>query len=241
MDFLPDTYYRSVSEDREALFRHTPYRLEQELVSSIVAGDTERALNTLSLIENSGEKAVLADDSLRSAKNSVICSATFFARAAIQSGVDAAETFALSDSVIRCIETQKTRADVLAYEKTALLAFINLVNRSATSRYSAPVGRAVHYIETRLDKRVTLIDIARYAQVNPKYLCGVFRKEMGMTPVQFMNTRKIQESVYFVKNRAYRLADVALIYGFSSQSYFTAVFKKVMGITPGEMRDAENL
>jgi AraC-like DNA-binding protein len=64
----------------------------------------------------------------------------------------------------------------------------------------------------------------------------VFKAEVGLGIPDYAAKRKIQESVYFVKNKAYRLSDIAMLYGFSTQSYFSATFKKYMGVSPGALR-----
>lgn len=233
---IPDSYYRNAYKDREQMFRHAPFALEEMLVRAVTSGDSEGALIALSSIERSAKKAILADEPLRSAKNSVICSVVFLTRATIRAGVSSDEAFALSDASIRHIETIKDTKTALEYEKESVLQFVSLVQRSAASNYSAAVGRAVHYIESRLDKKLRLKEIASYAQVNPNYLSEIFKKELEIGISEYIMRRKIQDSVYFVKNRAYRLSDVAYLYGFSSQSYFGVVFKRVMGLPPKEYR-----
>jgi len=233
---IPDSYYKSVYQDREQMYRHAPFALEEMLIRAVTSGDSEGALIALSKIENSAEKAILADEPLRSAKNSVICSIVFLTRATIRAGVNSDEAFAMSDAAIRHIETLKEKNSVLEYEKDSVLQFVSLVNRSAASNYSAPAGRAVQYIESRLEKKLSLKEIAQYSQVHPNYLSEIFKKELGYGIAEYINRRKVQESVYFVKNRAYRLSDIAYLYGFSSQSYFGVVFKRIMGVSPKEYR-----
>ncbi|HMM31056.1 MAG TPA: helix-turn-helix domain-containing protein [Clostridia bacterium] len=232
----PGQYYETIYQDRASMFRHTPFALEQQLVKAVMQGDEKESLRLMGIIRSTGDKAVLASDPLRSAKNSIICSCTFLARAAIQSGVPPEEAFALSDAVIRHIETLKSREIVLEYETTLLLQFIRLVRQKQSREYTAPIRRALHYIDTHLDTHLNLSDIAAYANVHPNYLSRRFRQETGKTVSAYATERKIKESVYFVQRAEYSMAEIAMLYGFSSQSYFIANFKKIMGMPPGEYR-----
>ncbi|MDR0641779.1 MAG: AraC family transcriptional regulator [Treponema sp.] len=228
--------YDTISAGRIALFRHTPYALEERLVGAVIRGDTVTALKALGEISRSGRKAVLAADPLRSAKNSIIGTIAFLARAAIRAGIDPDQVFALSDVIIRHTEELRTRKEVLDSEKRILLRFIGLVKARLGTGYSRPVQRALNYIESHLDRRLFLKNIAAAAGLHPGYLSGLFKKETGKSLTGFITLRKIQESVYFVRHTNYSVMEIAGFYGFSSQSYFIRCFKRVTGKTPGEFR-----
>lgn len=232
----PRKYYDSIYENREAMFQHSPYALEEELTKAVAKGDGKKALKALRAITSQGEKAVLAKDPLRSAKNSMIGSIAFLARAAIQAGVGADDAFSLSDALTQKIEDMTSRNAVLAFEENVLLQFVELVKKRLEQTYSAPVMRAIHYIENRLDKRISLEEAAEYAGVHAAYLSARFKKETGITFSNYVAMRKIQESSYFVRHTDYAISQIAYLYGFSSQSYYITLFKKVMDMTPMEYR-----
>lgn len=232
----PRKYYDSIYEDRESMFQHSPYALEEELTRAVAKGDSKKALKALRKITSQGEKAVLAKDPLRSAKNSMIGSIAFLARAAIQAGVGADDAFSLSDALTQRIEDMASRNAVLAFEENILLQFVELVKRRLEQTYSAPVMRVIHYIENRLDKKIVLDDAAEYAGVHAAYLSARFKKETGISFSYYITMRKIQESSYFVRHTDYSISQIAYLYGFSSQSYYITLFKKVMEMTPMEYR-----
>jgi AraC-like DNA-binding protein len=232
----PKQYYESIYADREAMFRHSPYALEEKLSEAVTKGDGEAAMASLREITAQGEKAVLAKDSLRSAKNSMIGSIAFLSRAAIRGGVSANDAFALSDALTQRIEEMTGRKAVLAFEENILLQFIDLVRRRLEASFSAPVVKVMHYVENHLDAKVALKDAATYAGVHPAYLSARFKREAGMSFTAYTAMRKIQESCYFVRHTEYSVSQIALLYGFCDQSYYTVTFKKVTGMTPIEYR-----
>jgi AraC-like DNA-binding protein len=236
-DGNPKQYYENIYHNRAGMFCHTPFALEQRLVKYVMEGDEKGALDALGQINSQNVKAVLAKDPLRSAQNSIICSCTFLTRSAIQAGTPDEEAFALSDAVIRYIETLTDAKTVLAYEPIMLLQVIRLVKQYSGKHYSAPVRKALHYINSHLDQPLKLRDAASYAKVHPNYLSKRFKQETGNTVSRYALTRKIRESSYFVKHSDYSIAEIAFLYGFSGQSYYIASFKKVMGMPPGEYRN----
>lgn len=232
----PKQYYEQILTDRDAMFQHSPYALEETLTKAVTRGDRPAAVAALHEITRQGDKAVVAKDPLRSAKNSMIGSIAFLARAAIQAGVNADKAFALSDSLIQYIEDMTAPGAVLAFEEKILLQFIDLVNARLETAYSVSVTRVMHYIENNLNKKISLSDAAGYAGVHPAYLSARFKKETGLSFSHFVTLRKIQESTYFVRHTHYSVSQIALLYGFSSQSYYITSFKRVMDMTPMEYR-----
>ncbi|MHC1740374.1 MAG: helix-turn-helix domain-containing protein [Anaerolineaceae bacterium] len=233
----PAQYYKNIFNDREGMFRHSPFSLEQDLVRYVVKGNDQAALDTLARISLQGSKAVLANDTLRSAKNSMICSCTFLTRAAIQAGVPDEEAFALSDAAIQHLESLDGEKMVLAYEATMLLQFIGLVKMRQDKNYSTPVRKAMHFIASNLEKPFQLAAVAEYAGVHPNYLSRRFKQETGSTLSSYTTVRKIHEATYFVQHTDYSMADIAVLYGFSSQSHFNSAFKKVLFMSPGDFRN----
>jgi AraC-like DNA-binding protein len=118
-----------------------------------------------------------------------------------------------------------------------LLQFIGLVKMRQDRNYSTPVRKALHYIASNLDKPFQLTAVAEYAGVHPNYLSRRFKQETGSTLSNYATTRKIHEATYFVQHTDYSMAEIAALYGFSSQSHFTSAFKKVLFISPGEYRN----
>lgn len=228
----PKQYYDQILADRDSMFKHSPYALEEKLSKAVTRGDREAAVAALREISRQGDKAILAKDPLRSAKNSMIGSIAFLARAAIQAGVNADKAFALSDSLTQHVEDMTSRKSVLAFEEKILLQFIDLVNARLEIAYSVSIARVMHYIENNLNKKVTLSEAAAYANIHPAYLSARFKKETGSDFSSFVSRRKIQESAYFVRHTQYPVSQIAFLYGFSSQSYYITTFKRVLGMTP---------
>ena len=54
----------------------------------------------------------------------------------------------------------------------------------------------------------------------------------------FLNRVRIERSKELLRQPHMRLADIAQLAGFEEQSYFCRVFKKVLGVTPTQYREA---
>lgn len=233
----PIQYYRNIFNDRERMFQHTPFSLEQDLVRNVINGDERAALSTISEIYRRGNRAVLAKDPLRSVKNSMICFITLLTRAVIQAGVSDEEAFSLSDAAIQHIETLYDPETVLDYKDPVVVQFIHLVKTRQDRNYSVTIRKAIHYITSNLEKPFQLAAVAEYACVHPNYLSRRFKDETGTTLSDFVTTRKIYEATYFIQHTDYSIAEIAALYGFSSQSHFGRAFKKVLFISPGDYRN----
>ena len=71
---------------------------------------------------------------------------------------------------------------------------------------------------------------------NKYYLAHTFQKAYGISPITYLNRRRIEESKYMLGNTGYSLAQISELMGFSSPSYFSQCFRKAEGLTPNEYR-----
>ena len=78
--------------------------------------------------------------------------------------------------------------------------------------------------------------LAELAHLNKYYLAHTFQREYGISPITYLNRRRIEESKHMLGNTSYSLAQISELMGFSSPSYFSQCFRKAEGMTPNEYR-----
>ncbi len=232
---INDSYYSQTLDYRTRQFQHVPYAIEMEICRMIANGDTVSSKHILRDI-NRLPRAKLANTPVRSLKNSLICSCTFMARAAISGGVKPDEAFTLSDAFIQRIEAAPTTNHLSGFEAEMIEGFTTRVQTARDSRHSSTVSQIMEFIDAHLSEPITLADIAAAVYHNPNYLSGLFKRETGETIHNYIIRRRIEEAEYFVRHSNDPIADIAAFYQFCSQSHFVQCFRKIVGQTPGTCR-----
>lgn len=97
--------------------------------------------------------------------------------------------------------------------------------------------RAVYYIKLHYAQDISLADVAHYANVNPNYLSGSFQKEMGFSVREFITNERMEAAKVLLAEKGLRVQDVAERVGVHDVKYFSRLFKKAVGMTPGEYRE----
>jgi AraC family transcriptional regulator len=104
---------------------------------------------------------------------------------------------------------------------------------------SAPKLRLVmEYIESNLDRNVTLTELAALVGLTPRYFCTVFKQAIGRPPHQFQIEQRVERAKSLLRQPPVSVSDVALMVGFSSQSHLSAYFRRIVGVTPARYRAA---
>jgi len=158
---LIQEYFQSTCKNREKMFTHPPYFLEKKLISQIKLGNEKEIIATLEEI-NSLNRTNLAKDSMRSLKDSIICSCTLFTRAAIDVGVFPDIAFTYSDIFIRKIETMNNMSAIQNFELKMAKQFVTLIRQNISAKYSHPVFDAMQYINNNLTQDLSLANIAKH-------------------------------------------------------------------------------
>jgi two-component system response regulator YesN len=99
------------------------------------------------------------------------------------------------------------------------------------------VDRAVMYIKANYQKEISLGSIAQEIRVSPYYLSKLFRKYTGKTCTEIIAEERI-EAAKRLLSQNYSSKETCFQVGFNSQNYFLKIFKKYVGVTPGEYRNA---
>jgi YesN/AraC family two-component response regulator len=235
LSILEKDFREMKSHNLDTMYIHPPYFLEREMIGMIKKGDNKDAQRLL-IETNKRQRAHLADDPIRSLKNSIICSCTLYARAAIEAGSPPEEAFTLSDTYIITIEHTETKKELNKLESDILRDYCTMVEEVNGSKYSNTVLRTINNANQTLTDKVTLKELADKVYVHPNYLSSLFKKEVNISLFKYILKRKVEESVYFIKYTDMPLADIANKFHFCSQSYFIKTFKKFIGVTPNWYR-----
>jgi AraC-like DNA-binding protein len=97
------------------------------------------------------------------------------------------------------------------------------------------VRKAMAYIHKHYAEPFSRQDMARQLGLSERYLTRCFHKEMSITPVEYLNRYRLKEAKAMLGTGA-NVTETALAVGFSSVSYFTRLFDKEVGVSPGAYR-----
>lgn len=103
----------------------------------------------------------------------------------------------------------------------------------STNRQCAAVRR---YIDLHFKEPLTLEMLAEEGHMNKYYLSHAFKREYGVSPINYMVSRRIEESKYLLAETDLSLSQIAQLLGFSSLSYFSQVFRRTQDTSPMEYR-----
>ena len=230
-------FYENRADNIRNFFYHPSYALEQQLMDCIIRCNKKEAKDVLDQI-NSLDRATLAGDPIRSIKNSLICSCTLFTRAIIRGGALPEDAFSISDVMIRQIEKTDHPQELKLLEYEMVACFIDTLKATDRLEYNQIVNRAITYIHQEILHDISLDKIAEYAGVHPGYLSKIFKVSVGMIIPEYINRKKIEDSKYFLLHSTSRLSEIANLFGYCNQSYYTSLFKKYTGVTPGQYKNA---
>jgi AraC family transcriptional regulator len=98
--------------------------------------------------------------------------------------------------------------------------------------------RVREYIETHLNDRLTLADLAGVACLSPYHFSRSFKQAVGVSPQRYVIRRRLERAKTLMRRTNEPLAEIAYRVGFSDQSHLTSIFRRETGLTPGRYRAA---
>ena len=125
---------------------------------------------------------------------------------------------------------------IIRLMRTTALAVPAEPQAITTNRQCAAVRR---YIDLHFKEALTLEQLADEGHMNKYYLSHAFKREYGISPINYMISKRIEESKYLLAETDLSLSQIAQLLGFSSLSYFSQVFHRSQEISPKEYRNSQ--
>ena len=139
------------------------------------------------------------------------------------------------------IEFNINEASILKILENLFLDTLNDVKQSYFQKNAdEPFDDILNYLSLNYSQSITLEMLQQKFKVNKFKLQKSFKKSIGLTPLEYLTTIRIENS----KRLFYTdvpLVEIALESGFYDQSHFTHSFKKYVGVTPGNYKSNNNI
>lgn len=99
--------------------------------------------------------------------------------------------------------------------------------------------KAIEYIDEHLSDKITLSDIAEYANITTKTLTRHFKKNQNMSPMRYVNFMRIEKAKALLQGNN-SIGQIASALGFDDPLYFSTVFRRFTGLSPEKYRKSFN-
>jgi AraC-like DNA-binding protein len=98
--------------------------------------------------------------------------------------------------------------------------------------------RAKDLADARYHEPLDVSDLARAAHLSQAHFSREFRKVFGVSPHQYLLTRRLERAAALLRHTDWSVADICLSVGLRSVGSFTTSFRRAYGRTPTEYRAA---
>ena len=107
---------------------------------------------------------------------------------------------------------------------------------TAPGKKAVLARRAANYVEQNLQRPLSVSEVAEHCCVSPCHLTHVFKAELGVSPVRYMQQMRVDRAKRLLADESIFVYEVAHKIGLDDPFYFSRMFKKVSGLSPEEFR-----
>jgi iron complex transport system substrate-binding protein len=128
------------------------------------------------------------------------------------------------------------RAKALFY--TIVHSFLlELKNQHEKREEKDPVYRSICYIKAHYKETISLESLADKLNYSPSHLSLLFKDKTGLSPIAYVTKIRIDKAAELLKETDALIYTISSEVGYQDPHYFSRIFKKVKGFTPGAYRD----
>lgn len=151
------------------------------------------------------------------------------------------KVFAIGERAIGSLkqfEQSAQQKTVLSRSADGYSMVLNLLEQLSmpASAWSRKVRKVNNYLEAHFNQNVSLDELAEFIGTDRYSLCRQYRQLTGVTVMNALRTLRVAKAKEMLLSDYLSVNQIARSCGFESPSYFVQVFKRVVGMTPGEYR-----
>lgn len=129
---------------------------------------------------------------------------------------DALADLTLQELLVRIIQTQTAKS----------------IDTNKLTDKNNPMVPVLEYIRANIRESINLRELSDKACMSPTSFYRYFKRELGMSPIEFILSEKIKQAKQLLKDPNVQINEVSYASGFEDSNYFIRIFKKYEGVTP---------
>lgn len=102
------------------------------------------------------------------------------------------------------------------------------------------IAFAIDLAEKEFTQKISVAAAARAANVTVQYMSARFKSETGMTFTEYVQRLRMELACRTLIDTNKKISDVAELTGYGDVKFFCTVFKRMLGVSPGEFRRLNN-
>lgn len=157
-------------------------------------------------------------------------------RSAVEAGGDPTELLGVNYSSVSDLAKIDSEEELCAWLVSMLDRMIGAIKSNKQYPSTVLLGEAMKYMQDHLHEEISRDDVAEVACLSPSHFSRVVKSSFGHSFTDLLARMRIDKARELLMRTEKSLIQVCLECGFSDQSYFTKVFQKYAGRTPGEYR-----
>ncbi|WP_241674996.1 response regulator [Paenibacillus luteus] len=106
-----------------------------------------------------------------------------------------------------------------------------------TDAISAPIMKAVIYIDEHLDEPIVSSQLAESIGLSRSHFSTLFKKELGVSFLEFLHRRRLRKASELLRQTDWRINLIGEKVGMEDNKHFSKWFKGYTGMTPSEFRE----
>lgn len=160
---------------------------------------------------------------------------TLLSRVAIEGGARTDSIHALSSHFLELM-TKEQSIDELCYLLQDVAESFMDIMFSRQDKGNCYIRTALRHMTDNYAQPLTLASVAETVGLSPGYFSMLFHEIVGVSFREHLCRIRVEESKHLLRSTDYSLTDIAAAMGFTDQSYYCKVFKRIVGVTPGKYR-----
>ena len=125
-------------------------------------------------------------------------------------------------------------AEKMELRGSILILFSKFVHKAQAKVWTQDkrLAKVLTHIHNNIYEEISIDDLAAMVCVTKSHFIRIFVKMIGMSPLQYINRKKIDKAELLLITDDQPIKEIAYDLGYNDHSYFIRLFKKITGITP---------
>lgn len=218
------------------------YTIEQRFMKNIQKGNYYSAIIDFRNMKRNVAFLKQIGTMLNNEKVGAAIVRTLIRISALKAGLPASTIDYLSSKNTRRVQKALTVERIFEVQEEMIREFCQEIHKHQDKKYSNFTLSVKYYIDHQFIREdLTIGKIAEELNVSTNYLITKFRKEMDMTPLNYLRKVRMENASSLLISTEYSIQKISIMVGIMDANYFVKLFKKEYGEIPSEFRKYHKL